>query len=243
MERLSNYAPRKRKRQRKQRGQKRQRGRKRYLANPGLHRYKSKQRYRINRINPRFKRKKRFYRKHRQMHRRIGSDPQDPCIYFLMPDGEGDFDGGCVTALWGGSWTVEFQMIDGPAGEMGIDEFLATAVMEDEEDVNDFHDVLERAATASQGSDEEIGWTLSAPGEAVAEDASFEKPDPVRLATRHLAFNKEQPSELLSQLVKVLSKAEDEAEGDGQDRLSEALTDVKGMTRRVSDAWSRRKEE
>jgi len=242
MDRLANYAPRKRKRQRKQRGRKRQTSRKRYLANPGLQRYKSKQRYKHNRINPRFKRKRRFYRKHRQMHRRIGSERPDPCIYFLMPEGE-DFVGGCVTAIWGDSWVVEFQMIDGPAGEMDVDEFLATAIMEDEEDVNQFHDVLEQAASAAPEEDEEIGWTLDAPGEAIAEDASFERPDPVRLAKRHLAFNKEVPTELLSQLVKVLSKAEADAEGDGRERLSGALTDLKGMTRRVTEAWARRKEE
>jgi inhibitor of KinA sporulation pathway (predicted exonuclease) len=67
-----------------------------------------------------------------------------------------------------------------------------------------------------------------------------------RVASAHLqkmAFNKENVSDLLRQLVKILDKASDEAEGQGRKGLQDASSRVKTITKVVDDAWNSRKEE
>jgi len=67
-----------------------------------------------------------------------------------------------------------------------------------------------------------------------------------RVASAHLqkmAFNKENVSDLLRQLVKLLDKASDEAEGRGRKGLQDAAGRVKTITKVVDDAWNARREE
>lgn len=67
-----------------------------------------------------------------------------------------------------------------------------------------------------------------------------------RVANAHLekqAFNKENPSDLLNQIVKVLDKASRGAEGKGKKALTDAASRVKGIAKPVSEAWASREEE
>ena len=67
-----------------------------------------------------------------------------------------------------------------------------------------------------------------------------------RVAATHLekqAFNKENPSDLLNQIVKVLDKAIRAAEGKGKKGLSDAASRVKGIAKPVSEAWASRDQE
>lgn len=57
------------------------------------------------------------------------------------------------------------------------------------------------------------------------------------------AFNKENPTDLLSQLVKVLERAVDQAEGRGQERLTDVMGRLQSLNRDVQEAWRRRREE
>lgn len=59
----------------------------------------------------------------------------------------------------------------------------------------------------------------------------------------YLAFNKENPSDLMSQLVKVLDKASKGAEGTGRKGLQDVSSRVKGMAKNVADAWQKRDED
>lgn len=67
-----------------------------------------------------------------------------------------------------------------------------------------------------------------------------------RVAARFMtkqAFNKENPSDLLSQLVKLLDKASKEAEGNGKKGLVDASSRVKGLAKPVQKAWEHRNDE
>ena len=67
-----------------------------------------------------------------------------------------------------------------------------------------------------------------------------------RVASAHLqkmAFNKENPSDLLRQLVKLMEKEAQQAEGKGKKALDDAMSRVRGITKVVQDAWNSRKEE
>ena len=67
-----------------------------------------------------------------------------------------------------------------------------------------------------------------------------------RVAAAHIekqAFNKENPSDLLNQMVKVLDKASRQADGKGKRGLMDAASRVKGIAKPVQDAWSKRNEE
>jgi hypothetical protein len=67
-----------------------------------------------------------------------------------------------------------------------------------------------------------------------------------RVAAAHIekqAFNKENPSDLLNQIVKVLDKASRQAEGQGKKALVDAASRVKGIAKPVQEAWSQRNKE
>ena len=67
-----------------------------------------------------------------------------------------------------------------------------------------------------------------------------------RVAASHIekmAFNKENPSDLLRQLVKTLEKESKAAEGKGRKGLDDAMSRVRGITKVVQTAWDGRKEE
>lgn len=58
-----------------------------------------------------------------------------------------------------------------------------------------------------------------------------------------VAFNKENPTELLSQIIAVLNKAAQKAAGSGKKGLTDASSRVKGLTSIVQDAWNHRNDE
>ena len=64
-----------------------------------------------------------------------------------------------------------------------------------------------------------------------------------RWLVRKLSFNKENPVDLLSQLVKTLEQARERTEGDAADRLNAASRTVRETSREVNDAWRRRNDE
>jgi len=238
--------------------------------------------------NPRFKRKQKIRRNNPMRFKRLGFDQEPPHLtgmWFMLPDGD-DFRVGHIHAIWGADWVVEYELEGGIRGEMDVDEFLDQAVMEDANDIERLHDILDQAAKIRTDLDDDVVWEFDS-GRA-AESASFEKTTasvveryteaPAVIATRHLreaayylaqgdrlaffalhnatealkgrvfsfpktAFNKENPSELLNQMVRVLSKAVDSAEGQGRQGLEEALNEVRGLTKTVQDAWTQRKTE
>lgn len=63
------------------------------------------------------------------------------------------------------------------------------------------------------------------------------------MAFPKVAFNKENPTELLSQLIAVLNKGAQRAEGSGKKGLMDASSRVKGLTSVVQDAWDHRNDE
>jgi hypothetical protein len=239
----SGYRPKKHKRQRRQRGKAKQKSRMSYRSNPGLHRLMSRLRYQhFYKRNPRYKRKRNIRRKNPARFRRLGGDPHGPHLsgmWFMLPKGD-DFQVGHIHKVWGADWTIEYELEDGGSGDMPVDEFMETAIMEDESDIAALHDILEQASGIRTDREDDVVWEFD--GEREADEASFEKMTD-RVAGRHLAFNKENPSELLNQMVRVLSKASDRAEGKGKRGLEAALTDVRGLTKAVQGAWSGRNEE
>lgn len=56
------------------------------------------------------------------------------------------------------------------------------------------------------------------------------------------AFNKENPVDLVSQLVKVLERAAESSDEDAAHRLHRAVDSVREVSREVQTAWRRRTE-
>lgn len=73
--------------------------------------------------------------------------------------------------------------------------------------------------------------------------AATMSPSPERVAFFYTGFNKENAPDLLNQLVKVLDKNAQNAEGPGRKGLQDASSRVKGMTKAVSTAWLKRNDE
>lgn len=250
--RLGPYRPKPRKRQRRQRGVAKSKSRRRYRQNPGLNRLHSRMRYNHHKKNPRFKRKQMIRRKNPQRFRRLGSvEEREPRVWFMLPEGD-DYRSGYVSGIWAEDWLIDIVLEDGKHHQMDVEEFLEKALMEDEEDIDQLFDILDEASQIEDNGEETgtyYGIDPDTPieemsiGDVHAEDASFEK-IASRVARRYLhGFNKESPSELLSQLLRVLDKAAGQSAGRGRKGLQDASSRVKGITRVVSTAWSNRKEE
>jgi hypothetical protein len=65
------------------------------------------------------------------------------------------------------------------------------------------------------------------------------------IADRYLertAFNKENLTDLLGQISKVLDRAEEEAEGDARERIRDVSRRLRDVGRDIQDAWRRRRE-
>ena len=60
---------------------------------------------------------------------------------------------------------------------------------------------------------------------------------------RKVAFNKENPTDLLMQLGKVLDKAQRDADGVARTRLRNVSMRIRGLGRDVQEAWRRRRED
>lgn len=61
------------------------------------------------------------------------------------------------------------------------------------------------------------------------------------MSRRVYGFNKENPTELISQTIRVLDKAADETEGDVRKGLQDAASRVKGIAKDVNKAWAGRR--
>lgn len=233
------YRPKKRKRQRRQRSVDRMKARKNYRKNRGILRQRAKVRYKQVRHNPLFKRKKKIYRKRPHVFKRLGPTASvtpsvngddhriTHAIEFVMRCG-GEVQAGAVTAILAEDWMIEYQLDDGTPGTLNVEDFFDCAVLFEENDIDVIFEILDEAAGLEDDEGDDI----------TAFEFADPTPDPVRVA-----FNKEQPSELLNQLVKVLDKASTQASGVGRKELRDASSRVKALTRSVADAWEKRNEE
>lgn len=234
------YRPKKYKKQRRVRGPEKQKARMNYRRNRGILKQKARRRYNQVRKNPAFKRKKTVYRKNRQKFRRLAMDMQhEPAIYFMMHC-KGAVQPGYITSITAEDWDIGYELEDGTQDSVSVDEFFDCAVLFDEEDIEQIFNVLDQASEIEDDGDEDVtvwDFTLDdvTPGQPMMAS---------RIAMRHVvALNKENPSDLLNQLVKVLDKAVQQAEGRGKKTLQDAKSRVKGITKIVADAWLARKDD
>ena len=124
----------------------------------------------------------------------------------------------------------------------------------EDSDIDRLFEILDQAAQVSDDMDDNVTvWEFDEPEGGVTPAADVlpttttpAEADEAMLANvtnMYLAFNKENPSDLLSQLVKVLDKETTKTEGQGRKKLQDAASRVKGMAKTVADAWERRHED
>lgn len=208
-----------------------------YRKNKSKIRQRQKKRYKALRNNPTYKRwqakkrKETTRRKFRQATQELCPKPGIPEIWFVLSGypGSPDIDLGYVVDL--DPEEDEFTIFDQDTQEeivIEVGDFLEYAEFLEPED---WTNVLSLMDQAYEGLDEDPMDTTT-----LAK----------RVAHAHLtkqAFNKENPSDLLNQLVKLLDKASKAAEGKGKKALTDAASRVKGIAKPVTEAWMIRGEE
>lgn len=215
---MAAYRPKKWKRQRRQKGQDKAKARQRYRQNRSKNRMKAKKRYKQVRKNPAFKRRKKLYKRNPSTRKRLATCAGEG-IEFLRQLPGGGLESGCIIEI--DPWNMELTLDTESGGcTVDVEAFLSSATLYDEADVDRFFDMLDC-------EHEDTTFYLEE-----GEDAE---------GMSHLAFNKENPSDLFSQVVKVLGKAEGSAEGNGKKGLQDASSRVKGLAKLVADAWLSRK--
>jgi hypothetical protein len=133
--------------------------------------------------------------------------------------------------------TEEFLIYDIDDSEfkvVGLDDFIEHAGFLEEEDWDNFLVLLDRVYEQDLSLDQQEYLDMDL--DSIAR----------RVAAAHIekqAFNKENPSDLLNQIVKVLDKASRQADGKGKKGLMDATSRVKGIAKPVQEAWSQRNEE
>lgn len=206
---------------------------------------RQRRRYKQIRNNPRFKRKKKIYRKFRTRHRRLAgfrvqSDEQIPidrAVEFVMKCG-GSIKAGYVTGVVADTWQIEYLLEDGEIGSLAPERFFDCAIMFDEQDIDVIFDLLDEASrTPDDGDDTVIVYEFADPTPEPVDESTK------RVAGIYLSFNKENPGDLMSQLVKVLDKGANQAEGEGRKKLKDVSSRVKGLAKNVAKAWESRHEE
>ena len=240
------------------RGPAKQKARMGYRKNRGKLKQRAKLRYKQVRTNPRFKRKKKIYRKNRQRHRRLAfgvvADEQvslEAAVEFVMKCG-GKMKSGYVTGVVADTWQIEYLLEDGEIGSLSPERFFECAVLFEGQDIDVLFDILDEASELEDDGDEdsvtvfefdspEGGFTPVGDPSAYFDDKA--EGMLANVTNLYLAFNKENPSDLLSQLVKVLDKATKDAEGQGRKGLQDISSRVKGMAKNVAEAWEKRTED
>jgi len=231
-----------------------------YRKNRNKIRQKSKRRYKRLRKNPAYKRwqaRKRREKTKRKFRQAMVSPERSeeftiaegiPEIYFLFDESEStvDVDLGVICDVDPDEDEIlVWDLDDGEYKVVSIEDFVEYAVFLEEDDEDNFYtmmekvyedvpdedtpDVVQRVAARHWSRTEEIMPSLSQ-----------------RVANRYLekrAFNKENPSDLLAQIVKVLNKASKDAEGAGKKGLVDIASRVKGLSKDVQTAWDKRNEE
>jgi hypothetical protein len=123
-----------------------------------------------------------------------------------------------------------FDVDDQEFKVVGLDDFLEHASLLEEEDWDNFQDLLDRVYEDDSDLD--------------AEEAESSMVHNVTAGyLSKTAFNKDNPGELLNQLIKVMDKETHQAEGKGKKGLVDALSRLKGITKLVQEAWDSRKQE
>jgi hypothetical protein len=136
-----------------------------------------------------------------------------------------------------------YDVDDDQEKTVDLDEFLSHSEFLEEADLDNFELLMDQYYGGPEDDldiveEDEQSSDYEAPIEV---DAIIE-----RVARRYIlkcGFNKENPSDLLSQLVKVLDKAERRAPSTGRRRLKDVSSRVKGLSKDVQQAWNHRDEE
>lgn len=257
---------------RRDRNTRRRRKRKQwYRKNRSRIRQKSRRRYKQLRKNPTYKRwqkrkrrekVKRRMRKavleHRPIHYAFDTSDMNPCaengvpdIFFVFdddPDIDVDLDLGFVCDIDPDEdeilvWDLddqEYKVVD-------IEDFVEAVSFLDEEDENNFFSYMDSIYEESDSDAPDLvsRVALQKQHPSTLKDVAMSDLTS-KVAARFMtkqAFNKENPSDLLNQLVKVLDKASKDAEGTGKKGLVDAASRVKGIAKPVQKAWSHRNDE
>jgi hypothetical protein len=112
-------------------------------------------------------------------------------------------------------------------------------------DDGEHHAVVLRVLPGFREATERLVGTLNVPVFVRVVEVEDSAPRPSVVASawmQKIAFNKENPTDLLMQLEKVLEKAQKEAEGIARTRLRSVSTRIRGLGRDVQEAWRRRQE-
>lgn len=136
-----------------------------------------------------------------------------------------------------------YDVDDDQEKTVDLDEFLSHSEFLEEADLDNFELLMDQYYGGPEDDldiveEDEQSSDYEAPIEV---DAIIE-----RVARRYIlkcGFNKENPSDLLSQLVKVLDKAERRAPSTEHRRLKNVSSRVKGLSKDVQQAWNHRDEE
>jgi hypothetical protein len=137
---------------------------------------------------------------------------------------------------------------------VNLDDFLTHSEFLEEADLDNFELIMDQYYGEDEDDLDLVDEDDEAPPEGLEGFEGFEilkvemaEPMIKRVAQRWMhtktAFNKENPADLLSQLVKVLDKASTRAPAPSRKRLRDISSRVKSMGRDVQDAWKRREEE
>lgn len=230
-----------------------------YRKNRSKIRQKSKRRYKQLRKNPTYKkwqarkRREKSKRRLRRAARLIGHTAADttdmnPCaengvpdIFFIFNESSLDVDLGFVCDIDPDEdellvWDLddkEYKVVD-------IEAFVEDATFLDEEDEENFLAFMDEIYEESDSEAPKMAAHRALNTESNMSDLTN------KVAARYFekrAFNKENPSDLLNQIVKVLNKASKDAEGKGKKGLVDAASRVKGLSKDIQTAWSQRNEE
>lgn len=127
-----------------------------------------------------------------------------------------------------------------------LDQFLSHSEFLEEADIDNFVLMMDQFYGEPQDDLDIVPESEETPVETPVE-TPIEVPAIVeRVARKYLlrtAFNKENPSELLSQLTKVLDRAGMRAPPSSRKRLRDVSSRIKGLGKDVQDVWKRRDEE
>ena len=133
----------------------------------------------------------------------------------------------------------ELLILDAETGEekvVSLDQFLSHSEFLEGADLENFLLILDQFYGEPRDDLDIIPESEEAPQDLPSLVVS-------RWVRAKMAFNKENPSELLGQLLKVFEKGRAKSQGQGEKRIKDILSQLKALTKKIQDAWAKRHEE